>query len=201
MHEAALVGYSHTKTEAGALNGNASITLLLSLAIWVFPFRAASVYACVLPPRTNSWCFRSEGKWFVSTGKDNLLNAWRTPYGASIFQVRDSITDLLSFASQCGPVGTEIDVFFSRSHAGWDGNFKAFNSLTGKSVGGGDDEWEAGGWRIFLAIVRVWHTVQFSVFWWREQKLLYRETKRGWDLLSLFISQCCSFLQLYCSGD
>uniref|UniRef100_A0A2I2Y6H6 TLE family member 3, transcriptional corepressor n=1 Tax=Gorilla gorilla gorilla TaxID=9595 RepID=A0A2I2Y6H6_GORGO len=26
------------------------------------------------------------GKWFVSTGKDNLLNAWRTPYGASIFQ-------------------------------------------------------------------------------------------------------------------
>lgn len=30
------------------------------------------------------------GKWFVSTGKDNLLNAWRTPYGASIFQVRRS---------------------------------------------------------------------------------------------------------------
>lgn len=29
------------------------------------------------------------GKWFVSTGKDNLLNAWRTPYGASIFQVSD----------------------------------------------------------------------------------------------------------------
>ncbi|NWT62997.1 TLE3 protein, partial [Erythrocercus mccallii] len=27
-----------------------------------------------------------QGKWFVSTGKDNLLNAWRTPYGASIFQ-------------------------------------------------------------------------------------------------------------------
>lgn len=32
------------------------------------------------------------GKWFVSTGKDNLLNAWRTPYGASIFQVRRSIS-------------------------------------------------------------------------------------------------------------
>jgi len=30
------------------------------------------------------------GKWFVSTGKDNLLNAWRTPYGASIFQVNTS---------------------------------------------------------------------------------------------------------------
>ena len=30
----------------------------------------------------------SPGKWFVSTGKDNLLNAWRTPYGASIFQVK-----------------------------------------------------------------------------------------------------------------
>ena len=31
------------------------------------------------------------GKWFVSTGKDNLLNAWRTPYGASIFQVSHMI--------------------------------------------------------------------------------------------------------------
>ncbi|ENN79098.1 hypothetical protein YQE_04444, partial [Dendroctonus ponderosae] len=31
--------------------------------------------------------FASCGKWFVSTGKDNLLNAWRTPYGASIFQI------------------------------------------------------------------------------------------------------------------
>lgn len=38
--------------------------------------------SCVL-----SLKFASAGKWFVSTGKDNLLNAWRTPYGASIFQV------------------------------------------------------------------------------------------------------------------
>lgn len=30
------------------------------------------------------------GKWFVSTGKDNLLNAWRTPFGASIFQSKES---------------------------------------------------------------------------------------------------------------
>lgn len=39
--------------------------------------------SCVLSLR-----FAAGGKWFVSTGKDNLLNAWRTPYGASIFQVR-----------------------------------------------------------------------------------------------------------------
>lgn len=38
--------------------------------------------SCVLSLR-----FASSGKWFVSTGKDNLLNAWRTPYGANIFQV------------------------------------------------------------------------------------------------------------------
>ncbi len=38
--------------------------------------------SCVL-----SLKFAATGKWFVSTGKDNLLNAWRTPYGASIFQV------------------------------------------------------------------------------------------------------------------
>lgn len=38
--------------------------------------------SCVLSLR-----FAVCGKWFVSTGKDNILNAWRTPYGASIFQV------------------------------------------------------------------------------------------------------------------
>jgi len=36
--------------------------------------------SCVLSLR-----FANSGKWFASTGKDNLLNAWRTPYGASIF--------------------------------------------------------------------------------------------------------------------
>ncbi|XP_012282060.1 protein groucho isoform X2 [Orussus abietinus] len=40
--------------------------------------------SCVLSLR-----FASCGKWFVSTGKDNLLNAWRTPYGASIFQSKE----------------------------------------------------------------------------------------------------------------
>lgn len=38
--------------------------------------------SCVLSLR-----FATCGKWFVSTGKDNLLNAWRTPYGANIFKV------------------------------------------------------------------------------------------------------------------
>lgn len=41
--------------------------------------------SCVL-----SLKFANQGKWFVSTGKDNLLNAWRTPYGASIFQSKES---------------------------------------------------------------------------------------------------------------
>ncbi|XP_043276847.1 protein groucho isoform X2 [Venturia canescens] len=41
--------------------------------------------SCVL-----SLKFASCGKWFVSTGKDNLLNAWRTPYGANIFQTKES---------------------------------------------------------------------------------------------------------------
>ena len=42
--------------------------------------------SCVL-----SLKFANCGKWFVSTGKDNMLNAWRTPYGASIFQVITNI--------------------------------------------------------------------------------------------------------------
>lgn len=41
--------------------------------------------SCVL-----SLKFAQCGKWFVSTGKDNLLNAWRTPYGASIFQSKEA---------------------------------------------------------------------------------------------------------------
>ena len=42
--------------------------------------------SCVL-----SLKFAHTGKWFITTGKDNLLNAWRTPYGASIFQVRHMV--------------------------------------------------------------------------------------------------------------
>ncbi|XP_003391306.1 PREDICTED: protein groucho-1-like, partial [Amphimedon queenslandica] len=41
--------------------------------------------SCVL-----SLKFAHSGKWFITTGKDNLLNAWRTPYGASIFQMSES---------------------------------------------------------------------------------------------------------------
>nr|CAB3266985.1 Groucho1 [Phallusia mammillata] len=41
--------------------------------------------SCVL-----SLKFAHCGKWFVSTGKDNMLNSWRTPYGASIFQHKES---------------------------------------------------------------------------------------------------------------
>lgn len=41
--------------------------------------------SCVL-----SLKFAYSGKWFITTGKDNLLNAWRTPYGASIFQSKES---------------------------------------------------------------------------------------------------------------
>ncbi|XP_059081122.1 protein groucho-like isoform X3 [Tigriopus californicus] len=41
--------------------------------------------SCVL-----SLKFAHSGKWFASTGKDNLLNAWRTPYGASIFVSKET---------------------------------------------------------------------------------------------------------------
>uniref|UniRef100_H2YZ68 Groucho/TLE N-terminal Q-rich domain-containing protein n=1 Tax=Ciona savignyi TaxID=51511 RepID=H2YZ68_CIOSA len=41
--------------------------------------------SCVL-----SLKFAHSGKWFISTGKDNMLNSWRTPYGASIFQTKET---------------------------------------------------------------------------------------------------------------
>lgn len=54
------------------------------------------------------------GKWFVSTGKDNLLNAWRTPYGASIFQV------MMPFPASLGQTNyvlASFKVFFFDSHS------------------------------------------------------------------------------------
>lgn len=53
-------------------------------------------------------CSVFAGKWFVSTGKDNLLNAWRTPYGASIFQVT-KYTDINQLS---GTVGVNSGVFW-----------------------------------------------------------------------------------------
>ncbi|CAD6196496.1 unnamed protein product [Caenorhabditis auriculariae] len=41
--------------------------------------------SCVL-----SLKYAHSGKWFVSTGKDNALNAWRTPYGALLMQLKES---------------------------------------------------------------------------------------------------------------
>nr|AAB49459.1 transcription factor UNC-37 [Caenorhabditis elegans] len=41
--------------------------------------------SCVL-----SLKFAHSGKFFISTGKDNALNAWRTPYGASLFQLKEN---------------------------------------------------------------------------------------------------------------
>ena len=32
--------------------------------------------------------YARSGKWFISAGKDNGLNAWRSPYGAPLFHVR-----------------------------------------------------------------------------------------------------------------
>uniref|UniRef100_A0A1I7UL74 TLE_N domain-containing protein n=1 Tax=Caenorhabditis tropicalis TaxID=1561998 RepID=A0A1I7UL74_9PELO len=46
--------------------------------------------SCVL-----SLKFAHSGKFFISTGKDNVLNAWRTPYGASLFQLKEN-TSVLS---------------------------------------------------------------------------------------------------------
>jgi WD40 repeat protein len=31
--------------------------------------------------------YGSSGKWFVTTGKDNLMTSWRSPYGYSLFRV------------------------------------------------------------------------------------------------------------------
>lgn len=41
--------------------------------------------SCVL-----SLKFANSGKWFVSTGKDNLLNGMRAPYGELIFYTKET---------------------------------------------------------------------------------------------------------------
>lgn len=64
--------------------------------------------SCVL-----SLKFAHSGKWFISTGKDNYLNAWRTPYGASIFQVKNTLFYLSLFFSSLiiGDSGKELSNF------------------------------------------------------------------------------------------
>jgi WD40 repeat protein len=47
--------------------------------------------SCVL-----SLKFANTGKWFITTGKDKLLNSWRSPFGASIFQCREPNSILCS---------------------------------------------------------------------------------------------------------
>lgn len=69
--------------------------------------------SCVLSLR-----FATCGKWFVSTGKDNLLNAWRTPYGASIFQVYlQPFNDIKQYS---------VSFFFSFEHINADIRFFFF---------------------------------------------------------------------------
>lgn len=48
-------------------------------------YRLHSHESCVL-----SLKFAHSGKWFISTGKDNVLNAWRTPYGANLLNAKES---------------------------------------------------------------------------------------------------------------
>ncbi|KAI0982059.1 hypothetical protein GJ496_002121 [Pomphorhynchus laevis] len=41
--------------------------------------------SCVLSLR-----FANTGKWFISTGKDNMIYCWRSPIGTSIFQIKET---------------------------------------------------------------------------------------------------------------
>ena len=41
--------------------------------------------SCVL-----SLKFAHSGKWFISTGKDNVLNTWRTPYGFRLVKKKET---------------------------------------------------------------------------------------------------------------
>lgn len=71
--------------------------------------------SCVL-----SLKFASSGKWFVSTGKDNLLNAWRTPHGASLFQVSPSFFSCFSKLTEFFFFSVLINVLsveFLKSHS------------------------------------------------------------------------------------
>lgn len=56
----------------------------------------------------------------MSTGKDNLLNAWRTPYGASIFQARVRAQTLSSRTVLCGLLWFgQIDVTITLQKYRW----------------------------------------------------------------------------------
>lgn len=64
--------------------------------------------SCVL-----SLKFAHCGKWFVSTGKDNLLNAWRTPYGAGIFQVNSKYNTVIVLVFSC--ISQRFDYIYKKN--------------------------------------------------------------------------------------
>lgn len=57
----------------------------------VLSLKFASSVRVVIPlslrPRCLLIAVLLQGNWFVTTGKDNLINAWRSPYGYSLFRV------------------------------------------------------------------------------------------------------------------
>ena len=55
--------------------------------------------------------FAHSGKWFISTGKDHALNAWRTPYGANIFHVSNQLTIFEKF--YCSKKNNNVQSSFS----------------------------------------------------------------------------------------
>lgn len=74
------------------------------------------------------------GKWFVSTGKDNLLNAWRTPYGASIFQVWKMCANKMGLASWDVGKGGEHEEVWGKSYYFWKWFPLLLLSCSGKQV-------------------------------------------------------------------
>ncbi|KJH42159.1 Groucho/TLE Q-rich domain protein [Dictyocaulus viviparus] len=71
----------------GMENNNVEVALLSKVlnTVRAEKYQLHQHESCVL-----SLKFAHSGRWFVSTGKDNVLNVWRTPYGASLLQAKES---------------------------------------------------------------------------------------------------------------
>ena len=64
----------------------------LSAALMLFP--GILPKKSIIYPFGNCLVFLFVGKWFISTGKDNAMNAWRSPYGANLLQQKESASVL-----------------------------------------------------------------------------------------------------------
>lgn len=90
------VNYNVPREESGNGSGNPSPISHHTGSNQPQHFRLTHHESCVLALR-----FAHHADWFLTTGKDHQVNAWRTPYGACLLEVSNFINVVITYLIPC----------------------------------------------------------------------------------------------------